>query len=209
MTFLSQTKKLLFEKNIIHRPIYSDRLSKATKSSNLVVLQGQRRVGKSYVVLDFLKSSGVDHNKVFFCNKEFDINDEIPDAKSLNNAFNEFVLISWEPEYLVIDEIQEIENREKFVRAKLVSKNYKIIITWSNSKLLSWDLTTYLTWRFLTLQVFPFDYKEYIQYKKLSNSNESLLEYIVSWGMPETLFLPDENLSNNYIKNTMESIIFR
>lgn len=92
-----------------------------------------------------IKELNISLDKVFYFNKENDFQDTIKNIKDLTGLFDDFVSKKGEPEYLIIDEIQEIDGRETFIRAKYASKKYKIIISGSNSKLLSGELATHLT----------------------------------------------------------------
>jgi len=113
--------------------------------------------------------------------------------------------------YLFIDEIQEIEQWEKLINS--LSQNYKtdfeIFITGSNANLLSTELSTYLSGRYVTINVFPFDYNEFIDYFKLEHNKESFLKYLKLGGLPELYKLNDENLKYNYVNNLKDSIILK
>ncbi|MDR2640465.1 MAG: AAA family ATPase [Candidatus Peribacteria bacterium] len=94
-------------------------------------------------MLDYLKTKKIDLNEVFYINKELDSNSQIKDTKDLNKFFTEYEKDN-DIKYIIIDEIQDINEWEIFVREKLAYKKYNIIITGSNSKLLSGELATYL-----------------------------------------------------------------
>ncbi len=196
------------KKDIFIRKKYVSKIKAFSDTWNIVVITWQRRVGKSYSLLGFLRYFKIDLEKVFYINKEFDIEDEIQNQKNLNRLFNQ-VLKEKDIKYIIIDEIQNIENWEKFILAKFSEKKYKIIITGSNSKLLSGELSTLLTWRYLTIEVFPFDYQEFIEFKNYDKNLESFKEYVQFGWMPEVLLLPTDELKQNYIKNTLDSIFFK
>jgi len=208
MNLIEKSKSLL-QKEVFHRSYYCDWLSDAVKSSNLIVLQWQRRVGKSFVVLDFLKTQNIQTDKIFYLNKELDIANEIENAKKLEEVFSDYEKNNWKAEYIVLDEVQDIIERENFVRAKLATKDYKIIITWSNSNLLATDLSTFLTGRYLTLQIFPFDLIEFAWFQNIPINHETLLTYIQNSWLPETFLIQQEDIRQNYLKNTMESIVLK
>jgi len=196
------------KQDIFIRKKYVNKIKDYSSTWNILILEWQRRVWKSYSLLWFLKEFKINLDNVFYINKELDINDEIQNQKDLNILFEE-VLKNKKIEYIIIDEIQNIENWEKFVLAKFSEKKYKIIITGSNSKLLSWELSTLLTWRYLSCEVFPFDFKEFLEFKNYEKNINSFKEYVQFGWMPEVLLLPTDELKQNYIKNTLNSIFFK
>ncbi|MDR2190289.1 MAG: AAA family ATPase [Candidatus Peribacteria bacterium] len=93
--------------------------------------------------------------QIFFLNKEVDVQNTIKNATDLQEVFQTYIQKFGEPTYLVIDEIQDIIDRERFIRAIYVMKKYHIIITGSNAHLLSGELATYLSGRYVSLEVYP------------------------------------------------------
>ena len=201
LNFLKKSKVFLRKKYIQKIKEYSD-------SNNILVLEWQRRVGKSYSIIWFLNFYKINLDEVFYINKEFDIDETVSNQKDLNALFKE-VESKKTIKYIIIDEIQNIENWEKFILAKYSQKKYKIIITWSNSKLLSGELATLLTGRYLTLEIFPFSFLEFLEFKNLSKNLDSFKEYVEFGWMPEVLALENNELKKNYIKNTLNSIFFK
>lgn len=198
----------LESKKIFIRETYIKKIKEYSETLNIVVLQWQRRVWKSYSLIWFLNKYNIDLDNVFYINKELDIDEEIKNQKDLNLLFEE-IKQKQDIEYIIIDEIQNIDSWEKFILWVYSEKKYKIIITWSNSKLLSSELSTLLTWRYLTLDIFPFNFPEFLEFKKKESNNESFREYITFWWMPEVLLLPDDNLKKNYLQNTLNSILLK
>lgn len=199
------------KKEIFIREDYVWLVKEYTETRNTVILQWMRRVWKSFVILWFLLGKWIDIKKVFYLNKEKDIKNEIKDVKDLSDLFDSFLKDRWKPEYIIIDEVQDITNWESFIRSMSVGKEYKIIISWSNSKLLNSDLTTYLAWRFLDIFVWPLSFNEYkkiidFAWKKLDNL---LLDYLTYWGLPETVLISTHQAKKNYTKNALDTVIFR
>ena len=110
----------LFKKEVIPRQWYYDRLDSLLKTKQIIVVQGQRRVGKSFIVMGYLKSLNIDLNSIFFFNKELDNKNMIKTNRELADLYDVFVTKHGEPEYIFIDEIQDIVERERFIRAKFV-----------------------------------------------------------------------------------------
>ncbi len=198
----------LESKNIFIRKKYTPKIKQYSDTYNILLIEWQRRVWKSYSLIWFLKEYNIDLSEVFYINKELDINDEIMDHKNLNDLFN-YVNKNNNIKYIIIDEIQNIDSWEKFILWLYSEKKYKIIITWSNSKLLSSELSTLITWRYMTLSIFPFDYEEFLEFRKLSPNIYSFKEYIKYGGMPEVVLMHQDDLKNNYIQNTLNSILLK
>jgi len=198
----------LESKKIFIRKKYTPKIKEYSDTYNILVIEWQRRAWKSYSLIWFLQEYKIDLSEVFYINKELDINDEIGDHKDLNNLFTQ-VNKSRTIKYIIIDEIQNIQSWEKFILWVYSEKKYKIIITWSNSKLLSSELSTLITWRYMTLSIFPFDYEEFLEFRQLSKNINSFKEYIRYGGMPEVLLMPQDDLKNNYIQNTLNSILLK
>jgi predicted AAA+ superfamily ATPase len=208
MIDLIEKSKQLVEWELFSRKYYLQKLKILVNNRNMLVITGQRRVWKSYIILDYLKTKKIDLNEVFYINKELDSNSQIKDTKDLNKFFTEYEKDN-DIKYIIIDEIQDINEWEIFVREKLAYKKYNIIITGSNSKLLSGELATYLAWRYLTLEVFPFTYSEYLEFKSLENTKENFKEYLKFGWMPEILLWENSVLIKNYTKSLINSIILK
>lgn len=201
--------KELFNQKIIPREWYYSELDDTIKAHQITVIQWQRRVWKSYTVLWYLKTRGIDPDKIFFLNKELDSENEIQDVKDLNALFDGYVKIHWEPEYIFIDEIQDIKDWERFIRAKFALKKQKIIISWSNSQLLSGELATYLTWRYLSFEVYPLDFVEYLLFSWEKDSQKALMDYLRRWWMPELVSIHSDSRKTSYISTIIQTIIYK
>ena len=206
---LQENREYLENKEVYERVYYNLKLGELIQSKNVVILQWQRRVGKSSVIVSYLKWNKVDLNTVFYINKELDIRDTISSAEELDQAFEEYKNSFWEPAYIIIDEVQDIDWWERFIRKYNSLKKYNIIITGSNSKLLSWELSTFLTGRYVDLHILPFSYEEFIWFKELDSSEDSFREYIEFWWMPEILFIENIETKKNYLKNVVSNIVLK
>ena len=208
MIEIIKKSKDIVNQNIFSRKYYLEKMKDMVNDRNILIITWQRRVWKSYIIIDFLKKNKINLNEVFYLNKELDSLSKIKSNIDLELIFNEYEKIN-KIKYIIVDEIQDIENWENFIRAKFAEKKYKIIITWSNSKLLSGELSTYLTWRYLNLDIFPLTYFEFLEIKKLKNSKENFLYYLEFWGLPEIILETNDDLKKNYIKNLKDSIILK
>ena len=164
MDFTSLFQQQIFPPAIIPRPRYYHRLESLLTTQQIIVVQGQRRVGKSFVVLGYLQTLHLKPHQIFYFNTETDNKNLIKSNRELVDLYEQFVQRYGEPEYIFIDEIQNIHEWERFIRAKFVERKQKLIISGSNAQLLSTELTTYLTGRYIPLEIFPLDYCEFLDF---------------------------------------------
>lgn len=153
----------------------------ASISSHAIIISGVRRCGKSTYMLQMLNGLGGD--SYLFVNFEspllyrFTIND----FSRLDRIIDQSG-VKW----LFFDEIQHVENWEIYIRQKL-DEGYKLVITGSNASLLSSELGTKLTGRHIPAELFPFSYKEFLDFKKIDADLPSLTQYMHRGGFPEFL----------------------
>jgi hypothetical protein len=181
------------------------------------VLTGQRRSGKSYLlrqIINYLITGrGIHPANIFFINKEFTAFDEIRTSSDLEELFGYFRKKNnvTGKIYLFLDEVQNIENWEKFVNsyAQDFTGEYELFISGSNSNLLSGELATLLSGRFVEFEIMPYGYTEFIEIRKLNPGRDSFLAYLQHGGLPELLHLEQEELKRNYITSLKNTITLR
>jgi len=138
------------------------------------IICGVRRCGKSTLMsqyIDLLKDSGVPESNIVYLNLESDAQSDLRDRRELMEAVKE--RMGEGMNYVLIDEIQNVNEWEIAVNAMRVSGNMDVYITGSNSNLLSSELSTHLTGRYVSLEVFPLSFREYLD---LNGENEDLYE---------------------------------
>lgn len=198
--------------NLIRREIFP-RASGLLKSDNrILVITGMRRVGKSTLLKQLIKSvdgycylNAEDERLIHFRAEQFS---ELHEA--LIEAYGD-------GQYFFFDEIQNIANFEVIVR-RLQDSGKKVIITGSNSSLLSIELGTRLTGRYIQIELFPFSFKEFLDFNKVHPTSESFLlpaekvklkqhfkQWLDSGGLPEYLKYGDVN----YLRTLFDNIIYR
>ncbi len=154
-------------------------LSTKSLSSHVLIISGIRRCGKSTLLMQLMKE--MTETPILYLNFEspqlFEFS--LSDFTRLDNLIEQKGIFT-----LFLDELQLVEGWEMYVRQKL-DEGFKVIITGSNASLLSQELGSKLTGRHITQELFPFSYKEYISFKALSASAESLLKYMQEGGFPE------------------------
>lgn len=198
------------------RTDYSRKLEKLTGNRLVKVLIGQRRVGKSYILRQLavaLTKQGVDRKNIFILSKEFEDFDFVSTSKDLNELFNLY-LENIKPEgkvYIFLDEVQNIENWERFVNSysQDYMHEYELFVTGSNSKMLSGELATLLSGRYVEIEVDPFSYDEFLGFFNKERGRSSYAEYIHTSGLPEIYKLQDDEMRRYYIRSLKDTILLR
>lgn len=194
-------------KTIIKRNKYLNNIKNFINKDIVKVIIWQRRVWKSYILLqiiDELKTNfSVLDKEIIYLNKEDIIWDNIKDYNDLYNTIKDF-------KYIFVDEIQDINSWEKAIRSLQSSWNYDIYITWSNSNLLSSELSTFLSGRYVSFYIYPLNYKEFLEFHNLQEKEENFLKYIKFWWLPYLTNLKlEEEIVYTYIKDVINTIILK
>lgn len=199
------------QEDIIIRQKYHDQLLPFQGKSLIKVLTGQRRVGKSYILKQTIQQIEQEDKSanIQYINKENLEFDSIKTASDLND----YVLKNTIPgvkNYIFIDEIQEIEQFEKALRSLLLNPIYDLYCTGSNANMLSGELSTYLSGRYIEIPVYSLSYTEFLGFHKLDNTNTSLNQYLKYGGLPflKHLKLEDE-IIYDYLKGVYNTVIYR
>lgn len=173
---------------MIIRPHYMKMLKTYRDVPLVKILAGVRRCGKSTILemlRDDLKSSGVPDDHIIFARyTSEDIGEGMTD-RDMYSAIKE-KMTNGDRYYILLDEVQEINGWERAVNSLLENANTDIYVTGSNSKLMSSEISTYLTGRYISIPVFTLSFAEYLDFKKPSNGStkELLNEYIRTGGFP-------------------------
>lgn len=168
----------------IRRQSYIDKIEKYLGKETIIVLVGQRRVGKSCIlkmICDDKKSDS--GNNVIYIDKEKWQYDAIQTYKDLNEYIERY-WVNDKHNYILIDEVQDIEEFERSVRSFRTEPNTDIIITGSNARMLSNELSTLIGGRYKEIYIQSLSYNEFLEFHNLSDNDESLSLYIQYGGMP-------------------------
>ena len=196
--------------NIIERKKYIEKITPFIGKSIIKVLTGARRCGKTYLLLQLIekiKNENSEANIIY-------INKESAEFRNLINhtALYEYVKSKSDrtrKNYVFVDEIQEIEKFEIALR-ELLSENYDIYCTGSNARMLSSDLATVLSGRYIEIPVYSLSYAEFLQFHQLQNTKETLLKYIKYGGLPYLIHLPmDDEIVYQYLQSVYNTIILK
>lgn len=197
---------------MIVRPHYMEMLKKYRDVPLVKILAGIRRCGKS-TILEMLRedllAGGVAADHIIFMRyTSEDFDDDMTD-REMYQGIKEKITESGRY-YLLLDEVQEIEGWEKAVNSLLENADTDIYVTGSNSKLMSSEISTYLTGRYISIPVFTLSFAEYLAFKKESRLSEKELlnEYIRTGGFPiVALGSFDERSAYQIVEGIYHSVI--
>jgi uncharacterized protein len=194
----------------IKRPLYIDRIRPFIGKSLIKVLVGQRRVGKSFLLMqlrDIVKETpGV---QIIYINKE------LREFSFITNANELFSYIDKQYDgsskvALFIDEVQDIDSFEVVLRDLVTRNNYDIYCTGSNANLLSGELATYLSGRHIEIKVFGLSYAEYLYFNGCQNTDDDFQNYLVFGGLPYLINLErDIHIAYEYLKSIYNTILLK
>ena len=182
---------------IIQRMEYIDKIKPFIGKHIIKVLIGARRSGKSTIlkqIIDSLMEDGISQKNIIWINFELSDYFEINDINKLEKYISTRLEGVEGKVYLFFDEIQIIPQWEKLINSYFAKGIYDIYITGSNSKLLSGEFASYLSGRYVELDIFPFSFKEYIDYHNITNDFKThFYKYLEDGGMPSTFDFGQDN----------------
>lgn len=200
-----------FPRILKKRKGYIDRIKPFMQKSVAKVLTGQRRVGKSFLLYQLIEeilAEEPDANIIYINLEDFAFS-SLQTAEDLHSY-----IISHSKEkvknYIFIDEIQDISGFEKVIRSLLLNEDNDIYITGSNAKILSGELATYLSGRYIEFKIYSLSYSEFLEFYGLTESETSYELYSRYGGLPYLLNLPlEDETVNEYLKSVYSTIVFR
>lgn len=195
---------------LIERKEYVDKVIDYLGKGLIIVLTGQRRTGKSCIlkcIANRLVSQG---SNVIFINKELSDFTQIKDAQDLE----EYVcskLCGDIGNYLLIDEVQDISGFENALRSLQAKGLCDIIITGSNAKLLSGELASYLSGRYIEIHIQGLSYPEFLQFHLMDDSDESFRQYLIYGGLPQLsqIGLGNEKMVWDYLGDVYNTVVMK
>lgn len=223
-----------FEKSVLREKL--DEINLFDESKTVVSIVGPRRAGKSYLVFQLIHkliSQKINPSNILYLNLERPLFVQENKKLELFDVLFETYLVEKNPKgkvFIFLDEIQNIPNWESWVRAKVedFNRDYKVVLTGSNSNLLSSELATLLTGRNLSYQLYPFNFREYLRAQKIgfkvgknihqtvrlnfSQKTEilsTLKRYLQQGGYPELLKIQSTQDKRNYLTEYVRSVIYK
>ena len=199
---------------MINREIYMNKLLAYKDTEFIKVITGIRRCGKSSLLKMLMEKilEGDENANVIYMNFESFEYDDIVNYKDMYSKISKKIKKN-EKNYILLDEIQRVEEWEKAVNAMTVDFNSDIYITGSNAYLLSSELSTYLSGRYVEIKVLPLSFKEYLDFNVLEHEKtleDKFIEYIKYGGMPGIISIKnEENLYENVIKGIYNTVFMK
>ncbi|WP_033154909.1 ATP-binding protein [Pseudobutyrivibrio ruminis] len=195
---------------IIERKNYLNRLIRLKDTPDIKIITGLRRSGKSELVRAYMEliRTNEDTNIIYvdFADLKFD---DLKTYKELYN-FCEGQYIDGKTNVIVVDEVQMCEKFELAINSLYNSRKYDIYITGSNAFLLSSDLSTLFTGRFIEIPVYPFSFAEYCEYYGYDSNTANVLDsYVMSGGLSGAYVYSEKEDQASYIKDVYTTIIKR
>lgn len=196
------------------REEYLKRIRPFYESDLVKVLIGIRRCGKSVLLKQIeveLINEGIDESHIIYLNfedlsysfiaNEMDLHKYIKDRITDTNKY-----------YLMFDEIQNVDNFEKAINSFRATMNCSVFVTGSNGKLLSGELATHLSGRYVSFKIMPFSFREVCEIKGLNMNNiqdEDFMEFLNYGGMPQRFLMQSETETRVYLSDLYNSIVLR
>ena len=195
---------------MIERAEYLEKLKKWKDKDLIKVITGIRRCGKSTIFdlfIDYLKSCGINDEHIISVNlesPEYKFNDYM----ELYNYVNEKITDNDEY-YVFLDEVQNVFEFQKAVDGLYIKKNFDVYITGSNAYLLSGELATLLSGRYIEIKVLPLSFKEYKDYLNVEGDEKLYLKYVNNSSFPYALKLDSEDEIDAYLDSIYNTIIVK
>ncbi len=196
---------------LINRPSYTERIAPFVDKNIIKVLTGQRRVGKSCILRQIQAhiEQTCPHCNIIFINKELEEFFFIHTHEDLS-AYVSQHLKEGSPNYLFIDEVQDIEGFEHALRSLQAQDACDIFITGSNATMLSSELSTYLSGRYVEFHIHSLTYPEFLEFHHLDHSTSSLRSYLTFGGLPYLSHLPlEQEIVFEYLRNVYSTILLK
>jgi predicted AAA+ superfamily ATPase len=197
---------------LINRPIYLNHIISLLDRGTMIILVGQRRVGKSFMLRQLQEwlTTNVESANILYISKELYAFREITNDSELYDYVTAHL-----PEggrnYLLIDEVQDITNYENALRSLNAENRCQIVATGSNAYVFSSELSTRLAGRYIEIPIYSLTYREFLQFHKLEDSDSSLLSYLKVGGLPGLCHydISNEIQVHDYLQAVYNTVMLR
>ena len=194
----------------IIRQHYLDKIDRQLNKDTIIILTGERRVGKSYILRLFRdKVTATSQSNIIYIDKEKHEFDSIQTYQDLN-AFIDERRDRSKMNYIFVDEIQEIEAFEKSIRSYYEEPDIEIIVTGSNSGMLSSDLSSRIGGRYKEIYIQALSYREFMEFHQLPDNDDTLAKYIQFGGLPGLVKIGlDEQDAREYQQDVYHTVLLK
>ncbi len=196
---------------VISRQYYAEKIDSWLGKEQIIVLVGQRRVGKSYLMKDFIaRHENEPDANIIYIDKEKRSFRFVQTCEELDTYIDAHI-ISDKHNYILIDEVQDIIGWEKSVRSYRTEDNVDMLITGSNSKMLSGELGTLLGGRYEQILIQSLTYSEFLLFHHLEDSDDSLWKYLNYGGLPglASIGVDDEDKVWEYLSGIYNTVMLK
>lgn len=197
---------------MVKRDLYLNRISSLIDKDIIKVIVGVRRCGKSYMfnlIIEELLKRGINKENILLINFESAKYRNASNPRELDLLVEDLTKGIDGKIYMFFDEIQNVDEWERSINSFRIDYDCDIYLTGSNSKLLSGELATHLAGRYMEIKMYPFSFKEYLDYKKIPPNKEAFTDYLVYGGFPFLLSLENENDRIEYLNDIFNSIFLK
>lgn len=200
--------------NMIKRENYLKEIRGFYHKDLIKVITGIRRCGKSVLlmqIMDELRQEGISDSQIIYINFEDYDYSFIRTGKDLHE-YVKAKIVTEERYYLFFDEIQVVPEFERVINSLRMKFKTSIFITGSNGKLLSGELATFLSGRYVRFSVYPFSFKEMCELKGIAHENvtdELLTDYMVWGGLPQRFLMENEEQTKTFLRDVYDTIVLR
>ena len=197
---------------MVKRDLYLNRISSLIDKDIIKIIVGVRRCGKSYMfnlIIEELVKRGINRENIILINFESARYRNVSNPRELDLLVKDLTKDITGRIYMFFDEIQNVDKWERSINSFRIDYDCDIYLTGSNSKLLSGELATHLSGRYMEIKMYPFSFKEYLDYKKTSPNKKEFSEYLIYGGFPFLLSLENEIDKSEYLNDIFNSIFLK
>ena len=197
---------------MVKRDLYLNRISSLIDKDIIKIIVGVRRCGKSYMfnlIIEELLERGISEDNILLINFESANYRNVSNPRELDLLVRDLTKDMNGKIYMFFDEIQNVDEWEKSINSFRVDYDCDIYLTGSNSRLLSGELATHLAGRYMEIKMYPFSFKEYIDYKKALPDKKAFADYLIYGGFPFLLSLESEIDRTEYLNDIFNSIFLK
>ena len=196
---------------MVKRTEYLEKLKKIKDMQIIKVITGVRRCGKSTLLSqfkNFLIESGILEEQIISINFEDLKFEDLKDYKLLYQYINER-LVPNKKNYIFIDEIQEVENFQRAVDSLFIKDNTDIYITGSNAMMLSGELATLLSGRYIEISILPLSFSEYLELDETQDVRQTWNKYFENGGFPYAIQIKDDDIRKDYLTGIYNTVLLK
>ena len=197
---------------MVKRDLYLNRITSLIDKDIIKIIVGVRRCGKSYMfnlIIDELLKRGIGKENILLINFESAKYRNVSNPRELDLLVGDLTKDINGKIYMFFDEIQNVDEWEKSINSFRVDYDCDIYLTGSNSKLLSGELATHLAGRYMEIKMYPFSFKEYLDYKKTLPNKKAFADYLIYGGFPFLLSLESDIDKTEYLNDIFNSIFLK